>query len=73
MSVITIWSPRYHDRKVLIAKYKVQDSNVVKFTKDKRLTGSYPLTRAQIVKYPLESNGTIPCYAVSLDELVDVS
>jgi len=71
MSVINVWSPRYHDKVVLIAKYKVQDNNVIKFTKDKNWKGSYPLTKNQITKYPIESNGSINCYAVSLNELVD--
>lgn len=69
--MIEIWRPRYHDSVVLIAKYKVQDKNIIKFTKDKRLTDEYHLTRQQIEKYPLESNGSIPCFAVSLSEFVD--
>lgn len=72
MNIISIWSPREHDKVVLIAKYKVKDYNVIKFTKCKRLTGTYPLSRQQIVKYPIESNGSIDCFAVSLSELVDV-
>ena len=52
MSVINVWSPRYHDKVVLIAKYKVQDNNVIKFTKDKNWKGSYPLTKNQITKVP---------------------
>jgi len=51
--------------------YKVQANNIIKFTKDKNWKGSYPLTKNQITKYPIESNGSIPCYCVSLDELVD--
>ena len=65
-----IWSPRWHDRVVLIAKYKVTDGlNTIKFTKAKSLKGKvFTLSGEAIRKHPLESNGKIPCYAVPLEE-----
>ena len=67
---ISIIAPRYRDKKVLIAKFKVGTHNIVKFTKAPSLPDEYYLTGTTITKYPLESNGKIPCYAVPIDELV---
>ena len=70
---IVIFQPRWHDRKVLIAKYKVQAQNEIIFTKAKNLAGkSYYLSGEEIIKYPLETNGKIFCYAVPLDKVIGV-
>jgi hypothetical protein len=69
--MIKIWQPRWHDMKVLIAKYKVKfGENDIIFTKTKSLKGKYHMTGEEIITYPLETNGKIPCYAVPLDKLV---
>lgn len=69
MNRIEIWQPRYKDRKVLIAKYKVGVNNEIVFTKAKHLEGKvFKMKGAKIEKYPLDTNGRIPCYAVSLDD-----
>lgn len=70
-NIIKIWQPRWHDRVVLIAKNKVQSQNTIVFTKTPSLRGEYPIDRATIEKYPLTSNGKIPCYAVPLDRLTN--
>lgn len=67
MNQIKIWSPRWHDRKVLIAKYKVQSMNEIVFTKGTLKDKRYSLSGAEIVRHPIESNGTISCYAVPLE------
>ena len=70
--MIEIWQPRWHDRKVLIAKYKVGQVNDIKFTKAKNLREKiYRLNRADIVRYPLTTNGRIECYEVPLDYILD--
>jgi hypothetical protein len=67
---IDIWSPRYNDSKVLIAKYKIGIHNRIRFTKAKHLAGKeYYINGSEIVKHPLESNTKIACYAVPIDEL----
>ncbi len=68
---IEIWNPRWWDRKVLIAKYKVKDGdNEIVFTKAKTLKGkTFIISGDDIRKCPLETNGKIPCYAVPLDDL----
>ena len=70
--MIEIWSPRWHDRKVLIAKYKVVSGiNKIVFTKSKCLKGKvFDVNGSVISKYPLETNGTILCYVVPLDVIV---
>ncbi len=64
MNTIEIWAPRFKDMKVLIAPYHVQAGlNRVVFTKtwkDKILV----MDGAKIKSYPMESNGSIGCYAV---------
>lgn len=67
---ISIISPRYRDKTVLIAKFKVGTHNIVKFTKAPSLPNEYYLSGSTITKYPLESNGKIAVYAVPIDELV---
>jgi hypothetical protein len=67
---IVIWQPRYKDRKVLIAKYKIGNHNKVTFTKAKHLAGKeFYISGVDIINYPLEDNGKIACYAVPLDDL----
>ncbi len=69
--MIKIWNPRWHDRKALIAKYKVRrGDNTIIFTKAKSLKGiTFKMDGNEIVKYPIETNGVIECYAVPLDKL----
>ena len=67
--MIKIWNPRWKDRMVLVAKYKVVSGiNKIMFTKSKCLKDKvYTLSGAAIKKFPLETNGKISCYAVPLD------
>jgi hypothetical protein len=66
--MLVIRQPRWHDRKVLIAKYKVKDDNLLTFTETKQLADKvFKIKGAVIKKYPLESNGVIDCYAVPLE------
>ena len=70
--MIDIWQPRWHDRKVLIAKYKVHEGdNEIRFTKTPSLEGIYLIDGLAIRQSPLESNGRIECYAVSLDNILE--
>ena len=67
---IKIWMPRYKDRVVLIAKYKIGTHNEITFTKAKHLAGMvFYMSGTEIASHPLETNGKIPCYAVPIDEL----
>lgn len=66
---IQIWAPRYKDRKILIAKYKVGTHNEIIFTRAKHLPGVYYLSGQKIRTYNLETNGTLEYYAVPVDEL----
>lgn len=70
--LIEIKQPRWRDRVVLIAKYKVGTHNIIDMVNIKEgnaYSGKFYLSGATITKYPLDSNGKIPCYAVPLDEL----
>lgn len=68
--MIEIWAPRWHDRKVLIAKYKVcNGKNVIIFTKGTLKGKKFYIMGSDLVKHTLETNGTISCYAVPLDDL----
>lgn len=68
-SKIEIWQPRWKDRVVLIAKYKVGTHNIITFTKAKSLPGEWYISGAEAATWPVESNGKLQCYAVPLDEL----
>jgi hypothetical protein len=67
--LIEIWAPRYKDRKILIAKFKVGTHNEIVFTRAKHLPDHYYLSGKLIRSCPIETNGTIECYAVPVDEL----
>ena len=70
LNLIDIWTPRYKDRVVLIANYKVKENNKIIFTKAKHLEGrEYFMKGSKIRQYPLDTNGKISCYAVPLDDL----
>lgn len=70
LQLIEIWQPRYKDRKVLVAKYKVSTHNKIIFTKAKHLEGKeYYISGADASKYPIEDNGKLACYAIPLDDL----
>jgi len=69
---IEIWTPRYHDRKVLINKDRIQAGwNCLYFTKSKY--NDLYMTGTDIWKYPTElhksrSGNEITRYAVPLDD-----
>lgn len=69
MSKIDIWQPRWKDRVVLIAKFKVGALNEITFSKTPSMPGSYFISGDDIRACPLETNGKIPCYAVPIDKL----
>ena len=76
-TILDVWFPRYSsvytetgERVALLAKYKVEQSTpilIVEFTKAKHLKGQrYAIRRSNVMKFPLDSNGKIPCYAVPM-------
>lgn len=66
---LEILQPRWKDRRVLLAKYKVGTHNRVVFTKAPTLAGEFYISGAKASTYPLETNGKLMCFAVPLDEL----
>ncbi|MBM3210577.1 hypothetical protein FJZ33_00035 [Candidatus Poribacteria bacterium] len=70
--MIEIWAPRYRDKVVLIAKYRVCSGwNEIVFTKAKHLAGmKFHIQSSEIVKCLLDTNGSVPCYAVPFDKLI---
>lgn len=65
----SIFQPRWKDRTVMLANYKVGTHNSIKFTKAPTMEGEYYISGAKAKTFPLESNGTIQCYCVPLSEL----
>lgn len=67
-----IWSPRWRDRRVLLASHKIGEHNKIYFTgKDGASMGTDPyyISGKIAKKYKQESNGTIQCRSIPLDEL----
>lgn len=65
-----IWRPRYHDRKVLLAKFRVGTHNKIVFTKAPHMgTDPYYISGDKVQKFGIESNGKIECYAIPINEL----
>lgn len=74
MTRMEIWQPRYKDRVVLMAKYKVdtadEDIEVI-FTKAKHLEGkTFTIKREDAKKCLISDNGKIDCYVVPFRNLV---
>lgn len=70
--MIEIWQPRWKDKTVLLAAYKVKgDVTEVIFTKTPSLANKVFKVKSGVVKQcPLESNGKLMCYAVPLDMII---
>lgn len=65
-----ILQPRWHDRKVLLAAFKIGAHNKIVFTKAPTMgVEPYYISGAVAKKFKKESNGKIDCYAVPIDEL----
>lgn len=69
MQDIVIYQPRWHDRKILIAPWKVGIHNRITFKYAKSLPDVYYLSGATIAMYPKETNGKALMHAVPLDKL----
>jgi len=67
--VIDIWQPRWKDRVVLIATYKVGTHNLIRFSKAKSMEGDWYLSGETIKQCPKDYNGKIECYAVPISKL----
>lgn len=73
-TLLEVWFPKYSTKHttneyvVLLAKYKVDSARphlVIKFTKAKHLKGKqFYISKEKAQRYQVESNGSIPCYAV---------
>ena len=74
-TVIDLWFPRYSskyteakDYVFLPATYKVRQGErviIIEFSKAKHMKGlKFCMLRDDIMKYPIQSNGRIPCYSV---------
>jgi hypothetical protein len=79
---LNIWAPRYSsaytetgEKVALLAKYKVDKATPVfrvRFTKAKHLDGQrFAIRKDTAQSYPLDSNGTIACYAVPMSAFHD--
>lgn len=69
ISTIEIWQPRWKDRVVLIATFKVGEHNAIRFTKTPTMPETYYVSGEKARTFPVESNGKIGCYAVPISEL----
>lgn len=73
LTFFDVWSPRYHDRVVLLKAKKVKEAKTiwlkVKFSKAPSLTQEYVISRAKALTFPKDSNGSADMIAVPLNEL----
>lgn len=71
---LVVFNPRWHDRKALLADFKLGVHNKIVFPKANSLPGEYYISGSKAKSFPLEpmktkSGGTIQLRAVPLDEL----
>jgi hypothetical protein len=70
VNAFVIFEPRYRDKVVLLNKRRVGAHNKITFTKAPSMgTQPYYANGSMVKKCKLDTNGTIPCYAVPLDKL----
>lgn len=73
LTVFEIWQPRYHDKKVLLKAKKIKDAKTtylkIKFSKAPSMEGDWVISKQKAMGFPLETNGTIQCRAIPLNEL----
>lgn len=68
-NLLLIKQPRWKDRVVLLAKYKVGTHNTVRFTETPSMKQDYYISGETVKKYPLTTNGKIDCYEVPITAL----
>lgn len=69
MAKIDARHPKWHDRKVLISRFRVGKDNYITFSQAPKLAGIWYIAGDAIRKYPLVSGGKNASYVVPLDEL----
>lgn len=67
--VIDVWQPRWRDKVVLIASWKVGTHNEITFSRTKSMPETYYLSGETIRACPMDTNGSVGCYAVPMDKL----
>lgn len=65
----TIWQPRWRDKKVLLAAFKVGTHNLITFTKAPTYPDTYYVSGEKVRACTKGNNGKIPTYEVPLDYL----
>ena len=70
---LEVYEPRWHDKKALLACYKVDDAKTdhikITFPKSKAMAGDWYVSRKVARKFKKQSNGVIMCYVVPLEKL----
>lgn len=70
MKAFEIFAPKYSTKQVLLKAIKVGEHNKITFTKAPSMgTDPYYISGKNVKKYPKDSNGSIMCYSVPLEEL----
>lgn len=69
-----IWNPRWHDRQVLLADFKIQTHNVITFPKSRALGGEWYISGERAKTFPTEpmktkSGRMMTMRVVPIDEL----
>lgn len=68
-NLLLIKKPRWKDRVVLLAQYKIGTHNTIRFTNTPSMKQDYYVSGVDIKKYSLTSNGKILCYEVPIAAL----
>lgn len=68
-TLFTIKQPRWRDRTVLLAKFKIGNHNEVVFTEAPSMPDHYYISGELAKSYPLSSNGKLEVYQVPINEL----
>lgn len=68
-NLLLIKQPRWKDRVVLLAQYKIGVHNTIRFTDVPSMKQDYYISGVDVKKYPLSTNGKIACYEVPITAL----
>lgn len=74
MNHLEIWSQRYHDRKALVASWKIQTHNRITFKSASMAGREYYISgqdirKCELVDMKAKSGNTVKMYAVPLEKL----
>ena len=73
MAYFDVWSPRWHDKTVLLHAKRLKDAKTkwikITFSKTPSMEGDWVISKQKALSFPLGTNGTTQVRVIPLSEL----